>query len=320
MKILWFYKYDKLYNFDHWFHMDFARELSKNGAEVRAFGPNLEELYKDMIVCGYDEKLDIWDIHKKFPFDVMVLSTKSRMFDYYNPNTDRAEGCWLPKGTHFTGIPKVVLEEDYHYERSDHWYHKLNIDLVIQRHYANYIRQKDLGETKCTWLPLSVNTEIFKPNPNIIRTNKIAFAANSNANIYPLRTKGKEVLKRQGLLHDYHNKAKEHLYIECLQKYVAFLSCSSVYHVTPAKMFEIMATGGLLLTNNSTKYGLKQLFPNGSYITYKEDLSDLVDKARWIIENKEEVKTIAESGRQCILDRHSDEVRAKQLIEILEKL
>lgn len=317
MKVLWFYKYDPTYNFDHWFHMDFAKQMIKYGIELKVYGPELHHLYRNLTVGLYNPDKTLDDIYKDFPFQIIICCTKSRMFEYYNPHNDQAYGCWLPHGKKESNIPKVILEEDYHYEKSDRWYHEYKIDLVIQRHYANYIKQFELGQTMTQWLPFSVNPEIFKPNPNIQKTNRIAFTGNHNPTVYPFRNNAKEILKKHNLLHDYGNRAREALYIECLQNYVSHLCGSSIYHVTPAKIFEIMACGSVLFTNESKNYGLEQLFSEGSYVTYKENFSDLLQKANFILNDKKARDSIAQVGRSEILKNHTDEVRVRHLKDIL---
>lgn len=300
--------------------MDFARQMAKYGANLRAYGPGLQDLYSDMLVCAYDKNLTISDIYKEFPFDAIICCTKSRMFEYYNPHKDEAKGCWLPDGINTFDCVKVMLEEDYHYEKSDIWYSQFGFDLILQRHYANYVKQKKLGAVNTGWLPFSVNEEVFKPNSELQRINKIAFAGNFNSTIYPHRYVCKEELKKENLLHDYAARAKENLYIECLQKYVSHLSCSSIYNVTPAKMFEIMASGSLLFTNESDAYGLDKLFPKNCYVTYKEDYSDLVEKAQGILRSRIVTTGMAELGRKTVLEKHTDKVRIVELLNILESI
>jgi len=340
MKILWLYKYSDKYNFDHWFHMDFVKSMRNNGVDIWAYGPELHVEYSELCISQYYKNINLSHIYELFNFDVIVLNTKSRMFDYYNPHTDESRDCWLPMDLNYYPKPKVVLEEDYHYEKNDNWYKEIRSSLVIQRHFNNYKIQKERGQVKTFWLPFSVDTDIFKPNYSINRKNLICFSGNKPAHVYPFRHKACEILKTAGIstfidfdkdvpdslrysnnniIKDFDCKMKEQDYIKCLQDYVCHLNGSSIYNVTPAKMFEIMSSGSVLFTNENDEYGLKELFDEESYVTYKEDFSDIVIKANRIIKDTSYTKQVAEKGLKCIKERHTKEIRIKEMLNLFRK-
>ena len=66
-------------------------------------------------------------------------------------------------------------------------------------------------------------------------------------------------------------------------------------------------------------------FPNGfkdgvDIVIYdKENLSDLVDKINYYLNNKDELKIIAKKGFENLLKHHTSEVRAKEFIETCER-
>ena len=51
----------------------------------------------------------------------------------------------------------------------------------------------------------------------------------------------------------------------------------------------------------------------------KSDLSDLITKIKWCIDNDKECEQIAKNGFNKLLKYHTSEVRAKEFIEICEK-
>jgi len=336
MKILWFYKYSDRYNFDRWFHLDLVRDIKKY-IPIYAYGPDIHNRYSDICLQKYNENITLKELYEQFKFDVIIINTKSRMFDYYNPHSNIAKGSWLPKDFKYFNKPKVVIEEDYHYEKNDDWYNEMNISLVMQRHLNNYILQKQRKKVKTVWLPFSVNENVFKPNYNINRINLICFAGNKTSIVYKFRKKVCNILTENNaidfcdidkdvpnkirkitLLKDFNHSLKEEAYIRCLQQYVSHINGSSIYNITSAKMFEIMSSGSVLFTNNSD-YGLKELFYDDSYVTYEEDCSDAIMQARKIIQDKDYREHIAKRGRECILARHTNEIRTKEMINILEK-
>ena len=108
-------------------------------------------------------------------------------------------------------------------------------------------------------------------------------------------------------------------YIKYLQSYLSHLNCGSVFNIETAKMFEIMACGSVLLTNETDKDGLKDLFYKDSYCTYKEDYSDLIIKVNRIIKDKEYRKYITTRAIKCIGERHTHEIRIKELLKIIKE-
>lgn len=325
MKILWLYKYDPSYNFDHWFHMDMVEAIRKEGHECWAYGPKIADGYSKQALVPYNRYLLMEDLYKQYRFDVAIVVTQSRMFSYYRPALvqpimpERKEGCWLPEDFSTWSGPKVVLEEDYHYENNNNWYKEMNINLVLQRHYTNVDRfyKNDNKGIKCLWHPFSVDENVFKPS-SAERLNKICLVGSIVKNIYGLRAKALEVLGSKGIL-DHPGRVMDGQYVNCLQSYVSHFSCSSIFDITPAKMFEIMSSGSVLFTQEDNGYGLKELFPKDCYVTYKRDGSDLLDRATKILNDPEWVKQLTDNGRKCILERHTHSKRISQMINIFKK-
>jgi len=338
IKILWLYRFAENFNFDHFLHLDFAKTISKHEKiELKTYGIGLEKAYPELMVMPYDKKIGMYDLKKEFDFDVIIINTKSRMFENYMPprryndkdytmlKVEIRENCWLPKDFRKinTTVMKIVLEEDYHWEENDSWYREMGIHLILQRHYSQTFRTM---ATPKIWFPFSVDTTVFKPDPNIERIKKIGFIGCDVIDCYPYRAMGTNILKSLGLLDkigDFQIKIKDDNYVNYLKKYVSFFNGSSKVNVNSAKMFEIMASGALLFTNKpqpyALGYGLKQLFPEDAYCTYEENFSDLVDKAKMIIENEEYVKKTTEKALRCINERHSHRVRINELINIIER-
>lgn len=321
MKILWLYRYIKEYDFDNWLHMKFVEYIAKSQEmEIVAYGPDLNLVYGTVSPIEYNPEITLEQLCERFKPNVIVLNTKSRMFMHYNPHTEQAFDCWLPKDfTKFNKLPKVVIEEDYHYEKHDKWYQEVGINLILQRHYNSSLRQQNVP---MIWFPFSVDTTIFKPNPEINRIRKIGFAGSLNA-AYPERGMFKKIIEPHGLLDIFQCKEKiGSNYIEFLQSYLFVLSGISHFNITPAKMFEIMASGAIMLTNNDGH--LNKLFNEDSFIVYdlktKFFEKTMIDTIAHFITNPEKTKTITYNGVQCIRERHSHDVRIKELKVLLESI
>lgn len=320
MKILWLYRYVKDYDFDNWLHMKFAEYIAKHSAnELIAYGPGLEEEYSSLVKIKYDSLITMKDLYSEFKFDVVILNTKSRMFGYYNPHTDDARDCWLPEDfSKFNKAPKIVLEEDYHYEKNDNWYVENNIDLILQRHYNSAKRENTVP---MIWLPFSVDTNTFFDR-GLKRQLKLVLAGSSNS-AYPERQMISKFLRANNLIDIFSGKEKiGEKYLLCLNQYICSLSCTSKYYITPAKMFEIMASGTIMLTNDDSH--LKLLFKEKSYLTfdcskfnYEQKLLKLIKD---LINNETLRKEIVASAKDDINNRHTHDIRISQLINIISLL
>lgn len=320
MKILFLYRYIKDYDFDNWLHMKYVEYLHTNKlVDVVAYGPNLKESYSSVTPIEYNPNITLEDLYKELNFTHVICMTKSRMFYYYNPHTDVAKDCWLSSDFNtFKKTPKLVLEEDYHYEKTDNWYKEVGINLILQRHYNSANRQETVP---MTWFPFSVDIKTFKSGTKE-RIKKVGFAGTCN-HAYPERQTVTEYLRKANLLDGYFRKEKiGYNYIDFLQSYDIILSGLSAYSITPAKMFEIMSSGAILLTNDDGH--LEKLFPKDCFIKYKGDsvysLQSLSTDIKALLGNSQRMNDMKQKGLDCINTRHSHEIRAKELVQILEKL
>ena len=319
MKILWLYSYKPDYDFDNWLHMRFVEYMHKySELKVVAYGPDLHISSPEVTPIRYNPSIDINTLDKEFHFDAIICNTKSRMFEYYNPHNNTSSGMWLPKDFSKTKIPKIEIQEDAHYELDGKWYKEMNFDLILQRHYESSL--KDWGIiTK--WFPFSVDTKTFCDG-HYERINKVCMAGSVNS-AYPERQLACNILNKHQLIEIYSGKQMiGPKYIQCLKQYVCHLSGSSRYHITPAKMFEIMASGSVLLTNEEKDLPL--LFDEGSYATYDDKIGSneekLVILANKILTDGHFRRNITEKAVKCIKERHSHDIRIKQLMKIIEYL
>lgn len=324
IKILWLYKYLPNYDFDNWLHMKFAEAIRQHPDlfEIECYGPEMHIGYPHMTKWIYNENITMDDLRKDFKYDVVIANTKSRMFFNYDPYRKIAEGDWLPTGFNTCSVPKIMLEEDAHYERdNDMWYHKHRFNLIIQRHYSQSKREWGI---KTIWLPFSVDIDTFKPFKDEeegahVPANKLAFIGNVNPLAYKYRLNAINALQRESLIDVFRfGEMKGPNYPKCLKTYVGFLSCSSVYRLTSAKMFEIMSAGGALLTNINED--LKYLFPTGTYFLYHPENNDVLDVARHMLSNREHTDAIRKEGMDFVRKTHNHTVRIKQLYNIIKNL
>ena len=159
---------------------------------------------------------------------------------------------------------KIVRKQDFSFYDSN------KFDLIFQRGYIN--EYNDI--CPMVWLPFSADHEIFQPdwsNWNN-RIKGVAFAGSHNAEVY--QTRKKAIKKLSGLLYNANNKiihkqsdiVKTKKYTQFLKRYISYLNGADpmVFYTPYAKVFEIIASGGLLFT--SPFAGSNELFPEHSFV------------------------------------------------------
>ena len=362
MKVLWLYRFEIIYDFDNWLHMRFALTINEQpDMEVIAYGPHLKRKYPKITPLEFNEKLTIKDLYEVFEFDVIICCTKSRMFLRYNPKIEEVYQDWLPSDfSDWKKTPKIVLEEDYHYEKDDSWYQERGIDLILQRHYSQSLRE---NKVPMKFLPFSVDTNIFnttsktfkdeyttevckhKPNDfntwshakqagwysrsvaqgsqaiqvsfEPLRKPYFCFVGNKGAPVYIYRRGAVNKLLKEQLVES-HEQIWGAKYVKILREYTGYVSGGSTMEICASKNFEIMASGGILLTNKFV--GIEKLFPEGSYLSYKNNFSDIVNKAYQVTNDLVKYLDMSAKGQQVIKERHTHQIRIQELKEIIQKL
>jgi hypothetical protein len=323
IKILWLYKYLPNYDFDNWLHMKFAEAIREHSDlfEIECYGPDIHIGYPHMTKWRYDESITMDKLRKDFKYDIVIANTKSRMYFNYDPYNKIADGDWTPKGFDTCSAPKVMIEEDAHYEKSGDWYQQHKYNLIMQRHYIHTL--KDWG-VQTVWLPFSVDIDTFKPFEegelgSHTPANKLAFIGSANATAYKPRWDAMHALHAKGMIDILrYGEMKGKNYPHALKTYVGFLSCASIYKLTSAKMFEIMSAGGALLTNKNRD--LQFLFPDDIYYTYHPENKDVIHIAEEMLSNRVATDKKRLKGMKFVREHHNHTVRINQLHTMLSSL
>jgi hypothetical protein len=327
MRILLLYRYEPAYTYDDWLHIRFAWSIAKtHGIELFAYGPRLhEDVHPELVPMQFHPDITMENLGKGLRPDVILMMTKARMFYHYYPagiypKLQHKNRCWLPKDFQQCQLPKVMLEEDYHYEQNDLWYIDMGIDLVLQRHHGSHARGKNV---RMEWFPFSVDTEVFtavdKP-----RCKKICFAGTLGP-AYPYRDAAINAMAQHDILVTYSNqdpkmRRRGQDYVDCMREFVCHLCGTSKYHITPAKIFEIMSSGSLLLIND--ELFMEDLFDEHCYFTFDPDnIGEVVTLAKNILNyDPAQQQHMIHTARQQIEQKHSHQVRIQELIQYFKEL
>jgi hypothetical protein len=333
LRILWLDDKCRHNRYDDWLHWKFAKYI-RNYADVFFYSPFIHEVEPSFTPIHYDKNKLLKDIVDELKIDCVIMDTKGAAFHNYLPDIlyhDKHTGSvyWLPPDFRDCKVLKICIEEDFQYETSDDWHKEHGFSAILQRHYSQYARTKNMSLPK-HFFPFSVDPTAFYPR-GYQRNNRIGFAGTQGTgnamsggqSVYAPRENAYRLLHNHGLLAERTvviggERLNGDPYIDYLQRYTAYLCCGSVYHLTPAKMVEIMASGGVLFTDDQTQ-GLDLMFPNETYLTYKQDASDLLDKVRNIFDDVPFRDAIVNRGVECIKEKHTHDVRIKELFDIIER-
>lgn len=320
MRILWLDHSDRVHRYDRYLHTDFAIYLRK-AARIWFYGPKMKATLPGDTIMEYDPNLSFRELTRMLNIDCVVLDTRSAMYHNYYPATlypdkHTEKECWLPYDFAGTDILKIMLEEDYHYEIDDTWHRNMGIDVILHRHFSQFKRRHKLAKR---FFPFSVDIDMFNPITDKPRKNKVCLTGSCIEDIYVYRNRARIELGKHNLIDTFISQEKIHKdYFDCLKEYKCHLSGTSRYDITPAKTFEIMASGSILLTNESE--GLKECLDENSYITYNDEATDVARKAKEILNNEQHREEMIVKALSCIYRKHTHEVRALQFLEIIQEL
>jgi hypothetical protein len=290
-------------------HFGFVSKLNQlPNTKLFVYGP---EVSSPLSTTPYNKKITLADLSKKYTPDVVLLYTISNMHR------------WLPRDFATSSIPKVSIECDWWYgtDRIKSLLSEQRINLVIQRGYI----KDEMKDIPMVWLPFSASEKEFVKNQGVplkYRKYKIGFIGRGGeqrmrfSGVYQNRYKAVWALKHHGLM-ILEGRVGHERYPRCVGKYRCCFSDCGRLHSPPAKTFEIMGSGTLLLTDPF--HGHKELFGGEKVcMFYKRDRTDLVKVAKSIwTGDVERMQQIVNRGVNIINKKHLDIHRIQELRHIL---
>ncbi len=181
---------------------------------------------------------------------------------------------------------------------------------------------------KVRWLPHHVNTKIFKNYLMQKDLNMLLMGA-KDKNVYPLRHKIiKKLKKNPDFLYHRHpgyrnienteNQFVKENYAKEINRAKVFFTCDSIYQYPILKFFEVPACHTLLLAPSS-----KELFdlgfrPGENFVEINN--KNFINKASYYLQNDEERERITANGFKLVHERHTSEIRAKELIDMIKEI
>lgn len=189
---------------------------------------------------------------------------------------------------------------------------------------------------KYIFIPHGATTE-FASNFMLNPINKILCSGAIIYPYYPYRIKMRELSKTYEeidtlnhpgyFVKDYNNKCIGKNYAEKLNKYICCF-CSSGIHINGndkiyyivSKIFEICATGSLLLINKEVCPELNNLGFRNMVHFIEYDENNLTESIEYVLDpmNKEIIDDIRKVGQEFVLENHMSDCRAKLINNIVE--
>lgn len=201
-------------------------------------------------------------------------------------------------------------------------YKQNGFDMMIMRG----VYDKNYKSTiPMVWVPFSADEDVFYPKK--VKKKRIVGFAGMTGPKYITRRKAIRELERYNLIErcprtlcNKGDPKKNRGYVNWFRTHIANLTSTDLPKTPRAKTFEIMGAGSVVLT--SPFYNMKALLgkPGEGYVVYKPDCSDVVKKAKELIDNPAKAKAIARRGHEIFLEKHTDEIRIKEFYDHIVRL
>jgi hypothetical protein len=230
---------------------------------------------------------------------------------------------------------KVILADDLHWREEPVRWSKLHAYLLCEVVISTYAyRFEELypevcNLTRVVWSAHSASADFFLPFDEEAE-NAVLLSGAVNA-AYPLRQKLSALTGAEGdrivrLPHPgYHfgydygrDAAVGPGYARTLNRYRAAFTDGTKYRYTVAKVFEIPATGALLLVDAALRAPLLRLgFVDGEHYL-SASAEDLADRVRYVLDesNHPRLDAIRRNGQALVRDRHQTGDRARLIDEV----
>jgi hypothetical protein len=189
---------------------------------------------------------------------------------------------------------------------------------VFQAQREDWLRNRNLGVSRSSWLPLAADPDIWKPNGSVTKTADIGFGGNIWCE---QRRELLERIKRQWRLSHFTGTP------DVLAK--AYARCHIGFNVsgwygTPVaydinmRVFEIMACGLPLVTNRLSELDELGMVSDHHLLAY-DSVEGALASIKLVLERGPDYRnTMGLNARHLILQRHTYRHRIEQMLEILK--
>jgi GT2 family glycosyltransferase/SAM-dependent methyltransferase len=179
--------------------------------------------------------------------------------------------------------------------------------FTAQRDGAEQLRAH--GITSAQWLPLACDPEIHGKPETVPKRYDVAFVGN----VFP----GERADLLQLIGRRYPATYVGNRYFEEMRRTYAeakIVFNRSVRNDVNMRVFEALASGSLLLTNDLDDNGQGDLFRDGVHLSTYQNADELLAKIAHYLDNEAEREHIARAGREAVLAEHTYAHRMKEIL------
>ena len=224
----------------------------------------------------------------------------------------------LPQGLTTTTYPTACFQIDtFEYPQARAEFSQL-FDYVFVFHPGYDHKFAQFGHPNSYVLPHAVDADMFTTQ-QLKRIYDVGWVGRLDGNKYSLRRK---CIKQ--LHHRYQMNNIERYYspsematVYQQSKIVVNLSRDDYLQDANLRCFEAMAGGALLITPKPTELSAIGFVEGVHYVAF-EDQSELLSKVEYYLKHEQEREAIAQSSQKLVLGKHTYNVRAKTILDIIK--
>ena len=218
-------------------------------------------------------------------------------------------------------IPKVHIDVDYfpggNLRIQNEFYRKskYNIMFAPTKSMVQLMQENKTAE-KVFWLPFSVNTEKYKKTADC-KIIDVMTTFTTKPHWYPNRSKIQTMLKKLNVI-SFTKPVLHDEYIKKINQSKIFVTDNGTYNCLNMKFTEVLSCGTLLLSNKPEDFD-DVGFKEGEHLVIYKDLNDMQDKINYYLKHDNEREEIAKNGMEFVRKNHSNDVRIKEMTDIIQK-
>ena len=284
--------------------------------EVITYGPSIQE-----------DVLKLWDMEeirgRVREHDIPYFTKDmTEVLDHLPKGWSPDLFLWVESGIYYPmeGVeslpcPTACYLVDSHLNLEKHLQIARRFDqvFVAQREYIP--RFKEAGIEQVTWLPLACDPEVhgkFEEGKDF----DVAFVGS----ITPLNRQRNHALMRLAEKFSMH---VDRCFLEEMARTFSrsrIVFNASIKNDLNMRVFEAMATGSLLVTDEARGSGLTDLFEDRRHLVLYRNEAELYERVEYYLKNPRERESIALEGMTEVLRGHTYEHRAAQLMDVASRI
>ncbi len=202
---------------------------------------------------------------------------------------------------------------DAHINFDHHLQFARNFDVVFLAHKPAVEMFKERGVENVFWIPPACDPDIYGGKTEE-KLHDIGFVGTLNPEYNPER------VNLFGKLEQHFQVYYERCFLEKMAK--VFSQSKIVFHKSASdglamRIFEVLASGSMLLADEAEGSGLTDLFEDRKQIVIYRNEEELMELAEYYLKHDEEREGISAEGMKKVLNEHTYRHRAESMIKTL---